>query len=111
MTVNERVCRNVKALCNINHIPLGEIEKNLGKNPGFFSRRSNVSADMIIELATRFEMTADDLMKLDFERYQKVAEEKVNLISAVKAMTCRMNKDEMMKWLVHVVNCAYNEEV
>ena len=109
MTVNERVCRNVKALCTINHTPLGEVEKKLGKNPGFFSRRSRVSPDMMIEIASIFEMTLDDLMKMDFEKYMKEAEEKENLINAVKTLTARMNKDEMMKWLVHVVNCAYSE--
>lgn len=109
MTVNERVCKNVKALCKINHIALGEVEKKLGKNPGFFSRRSNVNPDMMIEIASIFEMTLDDLMKMDFEKYMQEAEEKENLINAVKTLTVRMNKDEMMKWLVHVVNCAYSE--
>jgi len=35
MTVNERVCRNVKALCKINHVQLAEVENKLGKHPGF----------------------------------------------------------------------------
>lgn len=96
-------------LCKINHIALGELEKKLGKNPGFFSRRSNVNPDMMIEIASIFEMTLDDLMKMDFEKHMQEAEEKENLINAVKTLTVRMNKDEMMKWLVHVVNCAYSE--
>ena len=109
MTVNERVCRNVKALCKINQIPLGEVEKKLGKQPGYFSRRRNVSPDMMIEISSLFEMTLDDLMKMDFEKHMQEAEEKENLISAVKTLTSRMNKDEMIKWLAHVVNCAYAE--
>ena len=111
MTVNERVCRNVKALCEMNHIALGEVEKKLGKNPGFFSRRRNVSPDMMVEIASMFEMTLDDLMKLDFEKYKRAAEEKENLINAVKALVFRMNKDEMMKLVIHIVNCAYKDEV
>ena len=109
MTVNERVCRNVKALCRINHIPLGEVEKRLGKNPGFFSRRCNVNPDMMIEIASIFEMTLDDLMRMDFEKHMIEAQEKEDLISAVKTLTGRMSKDEMMKWLIHVVNCAYGD--
>ena len=46
---------------------------------------------------------------MDFEKHMREAEEKENLINAVKTLTVRMNKDEMMKWLVHVVNCAYSE--
>jgi len=107
MTANERVCRNVKALCRINNVALGEVEKRLGKNPGFFSRRPNVNADMTLEIASIFEMSVDDLMKMDFEEHLQEAEEKENLISAVKTLTGRMHKDEMMKLLIHVVNCAY----
>ena len=49
MTVNERVCRNVKALCKMNHVAIGDVETKLGKHHGFFSRRCNVSPDMMIE--------------------------------------------------------------
>lgn len=109
MTVNELVCKNVKILCKINHISLGEVEKNLGKKPGFFSKRCKVNPDMMIGLAAFFEMTTDDLMKIDFEKHMKDSEEKENLIKAVKVLTCKMSKDEMMKWLIHVINCAYCE--
>ena len=110
MTVNERVCRNVKALCRINHVQLGEVEKKLGKNPGFFSRKSNINPDMMLEIGSIFEITLDDLMKMDFEKHLIEAEEKENLISAVRTLTARMHKDELMKWIVHVVNCAYKED-
>ena len=93
----------------MNHIALGEVEKKLGKNPGFFSRRSNVSPDMMIQIASMFEMTLDDLAKLDFEKHVREAEEKENLINAVKTLVCKMNKDEMMKLIIHVVNCAYKD--
>lgn len=109
MTVNERVCRNVKALCKINHIALGDLEKKLGKNPGYFSRRCVVSSDMLLEIASMFEMTLDDLMKMDFEAHMKDAEDKENLINAVKAMACKMSKDEMMKLVIRVINCAYGK--
>ena len=109
MIVNERVCRNVKALCKINHTQLGDIEKQLGKNPGFFSRRCKISPDMMIEIADIFEMTLDDLMKMDFEKYMQEAEEKENLINAVKVVANRMTKDEMMKFMIHVVNCTYGD--
>ena len=110
MTVNERVCRNVKALCKINHIAIGEVEKKLGKNPGFFSRKSSINPDMLLEIASIFEMTLDDLMRIDFEKHLVEAEEKENLISAVRVLTCKMNKDELMKWVIHVINCAYKED-
>lgn len=109
MTVNERVCRNVKALCKINHIALGDLERKIGKQPGFFSRRSTVSPDVMIEIASIFETTLDDLMKMDFEKHMQESEEKENLIDAIKVLSFRMNKDELTKLVIRIINCAYSE--
>ena len=109
MTVNERVCRNVKALCKMNHVALGDLEGKLGKNPGFFSRRCNVSPDMMIEIASYFEMTLDDLMKLDFEKVIEERADRDSLDDAVYRLSKRWRKDEMMKYLIGLVNQCYDD--
>ena len=90
-------------LCNINNVLLGDVEKELGKTPGFFSRRCIVSADFMVRLAERFNISIDDLINGDFD---EIYNYKV-LSDCIKNLSPRMTKDFMVKSVTATINDVY----
>ena len=111
--VNERICRNVKALCKMNGVLLKDIEKSIGKNPGFLSRRCKVTADQMVIIAQDFDITIDDLIANDYESSLKAADLDDGIYAAITDMRDQMglSKDDMMKKLIRLCNLAYGGAV
>ena len=107
--VNEKVCRNVKALCKMHGVMLKDIEKSIGKNPGYFSRRCKVTADQMIILAQNFEISIEDLIANDYESALRMSDLDDGIYAAITDMRDQMklSKDDMMKKLIRLCNMAY----
>ena len=113
MSVNEQICRNVKALCKINCLRVMDVEKGMGRNPGFLSRNPKLSADEIVYLAKNCGVTVQDLMEKDFAAALDVQihEEKIYESIANMRDDLKAGKDEMMKTLIRLCNTAYGGEI
>ena len=109
MSVNEKICRNLRALCKINCLRLMDVEKGIGRNPGFLSRNSKLSADEIVYLANKCGVTVQDLMEKDFAAALDVQihEEKIYESIADMRDDLKIGKDDMMKTLIRLCNMAY----
>ena len=110
MNTNEKICRNVKALCKINGYMLGEVEKDIGMYPGFFSRKRNVSAELLIKIADKFEVSVMDLLNKDYQQESFETEELDKVYAVIAEMKKYMNKGEMMKWLITIMNLVYGDD-
>lgn len=113
MSVNEQICRNVKALCRINDLRLMDVEKGMGKNPGFLSRRCKVTADEIVYLSKQCGVTVQDLMEKDFAAELDIHEHEDKIYAAITDMRddLKVGKDDMMKTLIRLCNIAYGGAV
>ena len=100
--VNEKICRNVKALCKLYGVMLKDIEKSIGKNPGFFSRRCNVTADQMVIIAQNFDISIEDLISRDGGIYAAITDMRDQM---------GISKDDMMKKLIRMCNLAYGGAV
>ena len=107
--VNEKICRNVKALCKMHGVMLKDIENSIGKNPGFFSRRCKVTADQMVIIAQNFDISIEDLIANDYETALKSADLDDGIYAAITDMRdqMRLSKDDMMKKLIRLCNLAY----
>ena len=106
---NRRICRNVKALCKMNFIRLGDLEEELGHMPGYLSRNPKIPADEMVQIAEKFHMSIDDLIKGDFELTVYKVEQKNKLLEVVTALRSVYTKDELMKVFIQMVNTLYKE--
>ena len=109
MSVNEKICRNVKALCRINGLRLMDVEKGMGKHPGFLSRGSKISADELVYLSRQCGVTMQDLMEKDFSAELDLHEHEDKIYAAITDMRddLKVGKDDMMKTLIRLCNMAY----
>lgn len=109
MNVNEKICRNVKALCKMHGVLLKDIEKSIGKNPGFLSRRCKVTADQMVIIAQNFDISIEDLISNDYATALKMSDLDDGIYAAITDMRDQMNmgKDDMMKKLIRLCNLAY----
>ena len=110
MNTNEKICRNVKALCKINGYMLGEVEKDIGMYPGFFSRNRNVSAELLVKIADKFEVSVMDLLNKDFQQELLEADKVDKVYAVIAEMKKEKSKDEMMKWIISIMNLVYGDD-
>ena len=89
MDTREKVYRNVKALAAINGEPLGDVEKAIGRNPGFLSRKSAVlDVEILVTLAKMFETTVDDLINGNYELELDTQKAVKNFRDATHVLRC-----------------------
>ena len=94
MDTREKVYRNVKALAAIHGEPLNEVEKAIGRNPGYLSRKSaKIDIDMLVTLAKRFEMPVDDLINGDWEHELAVKKAVVGFKEATYVLRCYFKQE------------------
>lgn len=108
--VNEKICRNVKALCKMHGFLLKDIEKSIGKNPGFLSRKfRKITADQMVIIAQNFDISIEDLIANDYESALKMSDLDDGIYAAITDMRDQMgiSKDDMMKKLIRLCNMAY----
>ena len=100
MNINEKIYRNTKALCKINGQSLKEIEQQIGRNPGYLSRKSTkVDVETLMKLAELLEYTTDDLMYGDYERELEINEDLKSLENAVRKVKQYFNKQGIMNFI------------
>ena len=112
MSVNEQICRNVKALCRINGLRLMDVEKGMGKHTGFLSRGSKITADELVYLSKQCGVPMQALMEKDFAAELDLHEHEDKIYAAITDMRddLEVGKDEMMKILIGLLNMAYRGE-
>ena len=111
--INDRICRNVKALCKMNEIRLMDVEKGMNRNPGFLSKRGKLSADEIVYLSKQLGVSFQDLVDKDYETALSIQNHEDAIYEAVANMRdeAKISKDEMMKLLIRICNGCYGEVV
>lgn len=111
--INDRICRNVKALCKINDVRLMDVELGMKRNPGSLSKKVRLSADEIVYLSRQLGVTIEDLMENDYEAALSMQNHEDAIYEAVANMRddLKIGKDEMMKLLIRICNGCYGEVV
>ena len=111
--INDRICRNVKALCKMHDIRLMDIEKGMKRNPGFLSKKGKLSADEIVYLSKQLGVSFQDLTENDYEAALSIQTHEDAIYEAVANMrdATKVGKDEMMKLLIRICNGCYGEVV
>ena len=110
MDTREKVYRNVKALAAINGEPLGDVEKAIGRNPGFLSRKSAVlDVEMLVTLARRFEITVDELINGDYEHELAVKIAVENFQNAARELRKFFVYDGIQMLLVNTIGDTEDE--
>ena len=70
--ITQKICRNVKYLCLMRGLKLGEIEKAIGVSVGYISRTHKEASDFSVckahKLAEYFGLAVDHLIELDYCR-------------------------------------------
>jgi transcriptional regulator with XRE-family HTH domain len=100
MDINEKIYRNVKAICKMNGLGLSDIERQIGRNPGYLSRKSTkVDVETLVKLAELLEYTTDDLMYGDYERELEISEDLKSLENAVRKVKQYFNKQGIMNFI------------
>lgn len=109
MSVNEQICRNIKALCRINGLRLMDVEKGMGKQPGFFSRGRKITADELVYLSKQCGVPMQALMEKDFATELDLHKHEDKIYAAITDMRddLEVGKDDMMKTLIRLCNTAY----
>lgn len=68
MTTKEKVFRNVKALAQTNSMTMKEVEEEIGRKPGYLSRKTaNVGLDDVTKLCNVFGISMRDILENDYE--------------------------------------------
>ena len=84
MDINKKIYLNVKALSVIKGIDMKDVERKIGRTPGYLSRKSTrVDVETLIKLAALFGVKNDDLMDGNWELEQKKIEVTNALTAAV----------------------------
>ena len=97
MDVNEKIYRNVKALTKINGEEMQDVEKSLGKSPGYLSRkRTKISAEMLVQLGQIFETPIEDMIGGDFERQLAIKNTIISLREAVEAARVYLSREAIL---------------
>ena len=70
--MTQKICRNVKYLCLIENVKIGDVEKEIGVSKGYFSRTGKDASDFSLckayKLAHFFVIPIDNLINFDFCR-------------------------------------------
>ena len=70
--MTQKICRNVKYLCLIENVKIGDVEKAIGVSPGYISRTHKGASDFSIckayKIAQFFVIPIDNLINFDFCR-------------------------------------------
>ena len=100
MDINEKIYRNVKAICKMSGLGLNDIEQQIGRNPGYLSRKSTkVDVETLVKLCELLEYTPDDLMYGDYERELEISEDLKSLENAVRKVKQYFNKQGIMNFI------------
>lgn len=108
--LNRKIYQNIRALCRINAYQIGDVEKDIGKYPGYFSRCRNISAEDMVSVAKRFEITVDDLICQDYGQELVKLECQDEIYASIARMKDLMSKDDAMKLIINAMNLAYGGE-
>jgi transcriptional regulator with XRE-family HTH domain len=100
MNINEKIYRNTKALCKINGQSLKEIEQQIGRNPGYLSRKSTkVEVETLMKLCDLLDVTPEELMNRDYEHDLEIKEALDGLRSAILNVKQYFNEDGIMNFI------------
>ena len=100
MNINEKIYRNVKALAQINGMDMKDVEAQIGRSPGYLSRKNTkIDVETLIKMAGIFEVSSEELMSCDFERELKQKITMDNLRSAVAAASEFFNRDGILMFV------------
>ena len=70
--MTQKICRNVKYLCLIHGVKIGDVEEEIGVSKGYFSRTHKDASDFSFckayKLAQFFVIPIDNLINFDFCR-------------------------------------------
>ena len=111
MNINEKIYRNTKALCKINGQSLKEIEQQIGRNPGYLSRKSTkVDVETLMKLCDLLDVTPEELMNLDFEHELEIKETMEGLKLAVQKANQYFNKDGIMTFVGNAIKGEEQDE-
>ena len=81
--MTDYVIKNIKYLCKVKGISLGELEKTVGISVGYFSRlygRADcMSVKTLNAVSTIFDISMDDLVKRPIYKEQRIKELKEEL--------------------------------
>jgi len=110
MNINEKIYRNVKALCKIYGKDMKEVETAVGKSAGYLSRKNTkVEVETLVKLADIFEVSCDELMKCDFEHELEMKETIEDLKSAVTKATQFLTVEGIMN-VIKPMLCMEDED-
>lgn len=107
---SRKVCQNIKALCRINAYQIGNVEKSIGRSPGYFSRCKNISVEDMILIAKKFEISVDDLIRNNYGQELVKLECQDEIYASIARMKDLMSKDDAMKLIINAMNLAYGGE-
>jgi hypothetical protein len=72
MSIREQIYKNVKALAQLNGREMKDVEKSIGRTPGYLSRKnSSLNVLDLITLAQMFNVSVDDMINGDYEKELK----------------------------------------
>ena len=111
--INDRICRNVRALCKMHDVRIKDVELGMKRNPGCLSRGTKLSADEIVYISRQLGVSFQDLMEKDFETALSIQTHEDAIYESVANMRdeVKVSKDEMMKRLIRICNGCYGEVV
>ena len=111
MNINEKIYRNVKALCKIYGKDMKEVETAVGKSAGYLSRKNTkVEVETLVKLAEIFKVTCEELISMDFEHELVLKEAIESLKNAVINAKQYYNEDGIMNVIRPLLAQEDNDE-
>lgn len=108
---NAKVNANIRAICKINGQELGQIEKSIGKYPGYFSKQRKLSAEMLFEVADAIGIDPMELITSDFSDTLAKAKAKEELMGLLKKLAKYMTQDEMVKMTIVMIGDIFHTSI
>ena len=111
-SMKRKIYENVKALCLINNMPIGQIEDTIGKCHGFLSReRGDIGISDVCTIAHVFDVSVQDLLSVDFRKAWEDEKALDDFEEAVlKMFDAGFTADEIRKRLEFVIDGCRLEE-
>ena len=108
MNVNEKIYRNVKALCKIHGKDMKFVEKDIiGKTPGYLSRKNTkIDVETLMNLSEFFDITYAQLITGDFE-YELSRKE---TIECLKSAVTKATQFLTVEGIMNVINPLLGKE-
>ena len=111
MNINEKIYRNVKALCKIMGKDMKDVETAISRTPGYLSRKNTkVEVETLMKLADIFEVTCEELISMDFEHELVIKEAIDGLKNAVINARQYFNEDGIMNVIRPLLEKEENDE-